>query len=89
MSNKDSRKSAEVLLYLSRCADAVKKVPIPEGFKLEFKLASLTKAAGTRLGKVKGIIDVYTDGFIEGARESLKDLDSALERASRKKKGKK
>lgn len=73
--NKDDRKAGEILLYLSRCADACKKIPTPEGIQLEFKVSSSTKPAAKRLKVVEQI-----------TIDTIRNIDDIVDRAARKKK---
>lgn len=77
MTNKDDRKAADVLLYITRCAKAVAAIPVPEGMKLNFSLEPLVTKATKIIKRAREIHDDLT--------AELAKVDASVENASRKK----
>jgi len=76
MDTKTDKQAADVLLYLDRCADAIKKIPAPEGISLKFQVVPV----GAQPKKVVAKAETMHNGL----RKTLDAADAAAERASRK-----
>jgi hypothetical protein len=76
MKTKTDKHGADILLYLSRCAQAIKNIIAPNGIKVNITV----EAVGAQPKKsAKKAQEMYTD-----MSEQLGQADTAADRASRK-----
>lgn len=69
--------AADVLLYTQRCAEAIKKIPAPEGIAVFITTKAITKKPSKAVLRAKEMLASMAD--------QLNKADAAADRASRKK----
>ena len=80
----EDRQATDILLYLDRCAQAVKNIPKPHGLNVQFQVVPLDGKAGKITTRAKEINDECS-AKLEAA---LKDTDPVPEKPKKKAKAK-